>query len=125
MFEEHDIIHSYSRQQAIEDGVLVDVTRLAKEAGYNLPVAVTQTVWSKCIAVPPSVPDQDEQGRTWDVLHVLRHVIRKSRPGDRVVHFSVFVQNDKIKPREIKLKSICGPGDNAEPVITILLPHED
>ena len=32
-FEGFDLIHSYSRQQAIEDGVLVDVTATAREAG--------------------------------------------------------------------------------------------
>ncbi len=26
---------------------------------------------------------------------------------------------------EIKLKAVCGPGDEGEPVITIMLPGED
>lgn len=33
MFENADVIHSYTRKQAIEDGVLVDVTKVA---GYRL-----------------------------------------------------------------------------------------
>ena len=34
-----EVIHSYTRQQAIEDGVLVDVssTPEAKEAGFKAP----------------------------------------------------------------------------------------
>lgn len=39
------VIHSYSRAQAIEDGVLVDVSSMAKEAGFIWPVAVTAAVW--------------------------------------------------------------------------------
>jgi hypothetical protein len=29
------------------------------------------------------------------------------------------------KHEDIILKAICGPGDDAEPVITIMLPEED
>ena len=35
MFEPSDLIHSYTRAQAIADGVLVDVSDVAKEAGFN------------------------------------------------------------------------------------------
>ena len=34
-FEDFTLIHSYSRQQAIEDGVLVDVTEQARETGIS------------------------------------------------------------------------------------------
>ena len=34
------VIYAYTRAQAIEDGVLADVTETAKEAGFKLPVAV-------------------------------------------------------------------------------------
>jgi len=40
----NDIIFSYTRAQAIEDGVLVDVSELAREASFRYPVAVTQGV---------------------------------------------------------------------------------
>lgn len=35
IFTVEDIISTYSRAQAIEDGVLVDVTETAKEAGIK------------------------------------------------------------------------------------------
>ena len=35
------VISCYSRAQAIEDGVLVDVTNMAREAGFKWPVALT------------------------------------------------------------------------------------
>src|SRR3990172_13277670 len=38
------VIYSYSRADAINDGVLVDVSTLAKEAGIKYPVAVTARV---------------------------------------------------------------------------------
>ena len=44
-------ISIYTRAQAIEDGVLVDVSESAREAGFKFPVAVTRTVWD-CYVVP-------------------------------------------------------------------------
>ena len=57
-----DLIFSYTRAQAIEDGVLVDVTETAKEAGFRIPVALTQSVWAEYVAVPEGVEGQDEEG---------------------------------------------------------------
>ena len=34
-----EIIYAYTRAQAIEDGVLADVSEVAKEAGFRYPVA--------------------------------------------------------------------------------------
>ena len=39
-------ISAYTRAQAIEDGILVDVSDTAREAGFNIPVTVTRTVWN-------------------------------------------------------------------------------
>ena len=55
-----EVISSYSRAQAIEDGVLVDVSSVAREAGIKFPVAMTRTVWGKYVEVPEGVSCQDE-----------------------------------------------------------------
>ena len=41
MFENADLIHRYSRADALRDGVLVDVSATAREAGIRFPVALT------------------------------------------------------------------------------------
>ena len=41
-------ISVYTRRQAIDDGVLVDVTKWANEAGFKLPAVVTRAVWEDC-----------------------------------------------------------------------------
>ena len=33
------VISAYTRAQAIEDGILVDVSETAREAGFKIPVA--------------------------------------------------------------------------------------
>jgi hypothetical protein len=73
-----NIIHSYSRAQALDDGDLVDVTETAKEAGFKYPVALTRTVWNTYVEVPAGVEGQDEAGRLWDILFMLRLAARGS-----------------------------------------------
>ena len=48
-------ISAYTRAQAIEDGILVDVSDTAREAGFTIPVAVTRTVWSRLVALPRAI----------------------------------------------------------------------
>lgn len=119
-----EVISSYSRKQAIEDGVLIDVSLVAKEAGIKFPVALTQAVWGKYVEIPQGVTGQDIQGRLWDVLWMLKMGIYRSDGGD-TINFKVYVRNSAGRPRLETLKSICGPGDDAEPVITIMLLNED
>jgi hypothetical protein len=65
---------------------------------------------------------QDFAGRLWDVFWMLL-VAMKSHPGPTSkVQFAVLVHSRGL--RRVHLKSNCGPGDNAEPVITIMLPNE-
>jgi hypothetical protein len=54
-------------------------------------------------------------------LAIARHA------GGRVVPFALHVRNDNREgtPPRVRLKALSGPGDNGEPVITILLPDED
>jgi len=47
------VIYAYTRAQAIDDGVLVDASALAQEAGIRYPVAVTRGLWERHITVPP------------------------------------------------------------------------
>jgi hypothetical protein len=126
MFDDAEVIFSYSRRQAIADGVLIDVTAPAKESGIRFPVALTAAAaWAKCVAVPPGVECQDEAGRLWDVLTMFRLAARRSE-GDRLT-FAVHVRDDNRgrTPPLVRLKAVCGPGDDAAPVLTIMLPDED
>ena len=121
------VIFSYTRAQAIADGVLVDVSELAREAGFRFPVAVTAGVWAECVAVPEGVTGQDETGRLWDVLHLLRVAIAGQTASAERVDFAVHVRNDNREgdPPLVQLYALCGPGDDAEPVITVMRIGED
>lgn len=126
MNDEFELIHSYSRKQAVEDGVLTDVSEPAREAGIAIPVAVTAAVFQNYVRVPDGVTAQDEAGRLWDVLWMLRWAISRHREveGDTLL-FTVFVRNDDTEPKPVKLKAVVHPGDEGEPVVTVLMPDED
>lgn len=117
-----ETIYSYTRQQAIEDGVLADVSETAKEAGFKFPVAMTAAVFA--LVSDCSRQCQDLQGRLWDVMTMLRFYSKQSQGS--IINFQVLLNGkDSTRPKTRFLKAICGPGDNAEPVITIMFPNED
>jgi hypothetical protein len=127
VFSNDDIVHRYTRAQAIEDGVLIDVSAMAREAGIRYPVALTAAVWGRCVTVPPGVACQDEAGWLWDLVWLLRCAIRGNGGTGSEVRFGVHVRNDNRDrtPPLVRLKAVYGPGDKGEPVITAMLPDED
>src|SRR5262249_37382938 len=90
---------SYSRKEAIADGVLIDATETAREAGFRYPVALTSAAWAECVSVPDGVECQDEAGRLWDVLTMLRHATRGSGREESALYFDVLVLNDRTHPK--------------------------
>ena len=119
-----EVIFAYTRAEAIADGVLVDVTELAKEAGFKFPVALTSTVYEAFVRVPEGVSGQDETGRLWDILNMLRFGAARSK-GESEILFKLYVRNDNRKAKLVTLKSVCGPNDDASPCITVMMPDED
>jgi hypothetical protein len=77
--------------------------------------------------VPEGVEGQNETGRIWDILTMLRFAIRHSRTGADRLAVALYVRNDNHKPRLVKLIATCGAldMDDPQPAITILLPDED
>lgn len=118
------VIDAYSRKEALEDGVLWDVSTMASEAGFRFPVALTHAVREQCVTVPQGAIGQDESSRLWDILFLLAYTVR-TQSGGGIRYFSVFVQNGSRRPRAVKLKAVFHHGDEGEPVVTVMLPTED
>src|ERR1700684_699165 len=121
------VIYAYTRAQAVADGFQVEVTKTAQEAGICFPVFLTRTAFDAYVTVPPNVTGQDEAGRLWDIVWMLRFAIRKATPGQKRLPCALSVRNDTRAPRLIKLVAMCGPldMDAPEPAITIMMPDED
>jgi hypothetical protein len=113
MFENADLIHRYAHAEAIRDGVPIDVSATAREAGFKYPVVLTAAAWAQCVAVPPGVLCQDVTGRLWDVLMMLRFAARRQRSGAPELRFGAHMRNANRErtPPLMRLKAVCGPGD--------------
>lgn len=135
------VIYAYTRAQALADGVLVDVSNAAVEAGFKVPVALTRAAWDDCVEwndedTRRQTP-QNASGRLWDVLWMgyvaIASRLRVPESGRSQERFpALFYQLYRVprgghamRPRKVTLKMLSGPGDNGEHVITIMLPHED
>jgi hypothetical protein len=124
------IISGYSRAQAIADGVLVDVSAMAREAGFIVPVAMTSAAWADFVEWSDQDSSrqthQDETGRLWDVLWMSYLAARRAQGGTVAVQFYRVPRGGKGRmPRKTTLHMNIGPGDAAELVITLMLPGED
>ena len=121
------VLYSYSRKEAIADGVLVDVSAVApalvQNAGITLPVAMTSEVWAEYVEVPEGVIGQDWKGRLWDILYLFQLQARRAKASE--ILFQLYARNDNRRPRLVTLKAVCGPDDEGKPCVTIMTPSQD
>ena len=122
-----DLVYSYTRAQAVADGVQVEVTKTAQEAGIKFPMFLTRAVYEAYVTVPPDVTAQDEAGRLWDIVWMTRFAILRARPGVDRVPVALYVRNDNHRAKLVKLIATCGPLDidDPQPAITVMMPDED
>lgn len=138
-----EVIDRYTRSQAIEDGVLADVDDLfpglAREQGVIVPVGCTSELWDTWV-----VPDdwgrsfgQSERERMRDVLLMYYMAARRAPADESALLFNVcflrkqadiealgLEEGDDDYLAEITVKAVMGGGDNFEPTLTFMLPHE-
>jgi uncharacterized protein DUF6573 len=138
-------IFRYTRAQAVADGVLLDLTSatddkgqfLCQQAGFKVPVAITRAAWAKVIEAGGTWKSEGEgeilnlkggqllTGRLWDLLWLLRSACSQASNDDRV-HFQVRVDvNGDGRCELVRLWALCGPGEDAAPVITVMLEGEN
>jgi len=125
--EEDDLIDSYSRAQAIADGVLIDVTELAQTIGIRYPTAVTEALFQGYIKPPLAHEDsgQSVNGRLHDVLFLLVLSIKGAHRNTNEIHFKVAFLMDSMKTEVVAVWALVDGGDDGKPVITIMLEGED
>ena len=123
-----DVIFTYTRAQAIEDGVLVDanigdLAEVTRE-NYKWPVAMTASVFAmmeKAVNHPKWC--NDYKGVWHDICWMSKMNI--TRRFDESSHLFKVIITGLGRKRIHELKIVCGPGDDAEPVVTVMLPEED
>ena len=126
MDDNRNLIFSYTRAQAIEDGVLIDVTAQAKEAGFKIHTVVTDNLFHTYLAPPAGLEGEGQslEGRLHDLLFRTLIAAKASSSGDRAEFDVLFL----MKPGRwdtVHVLAIMGPGDHGEPVLTIMLPEDE
>lgn len=130
-WDDADIISIYTREQAVEDGFLVDVSELMKEAGLPIITDLTRTVWNKIEDIPASKSWQDVEGRCWDVVWMAQLAFRGycRRNIDQVVELPVYIYYKLImhvgRCTYITLKITLNKDHKGNDTLTISLPEED
>lgn len=127
-----ELAHSYTRKEAIADGVLVDLMDgelgvLVNQAGFKFPIAMTATAFKSFVELTPAAKraGHDMKGRLWDILTMFKLAIRQSKPGEQTLFFEFRAITDTHHPTRCKMKSVIGPDDGGAPCITLMLPEED
>lgn len=126
MFQPKDLICSYTRAQAIEDGLQVCVSdQFPRDTRmFNFPVYFTAGVWKLC---------QEKGVIVWDICYMAAKASRAKKNDSPIINYSVIVEGAKRKPdfldvtvpcyrllAEVGAKDI----DDPAPVITIMFPDE-
>jgi len=121
-----NVVYSYSREQAIADGVLVDVTEQAKAIGFKLHTVVTDHLFHGYVEVPEGLDGEGQSvtGRLHDLMVLALFTARKAVNTDRVT-FKVDFLMAPGRKETVEVIAHIGPGDHGEPVLTIMLPEDD
>lgn len=130
-FAGFEVISTYTREQALDDGTLVDAMvgdfADVSRQHYKWPIAMTSSVFVLMENTIRDCPWQDYAGIWHDILWMSK-MSPDRKQWDRGCIFTVLI-GDVGKRGERKctetLKIVSGPGDHGEPVLTVMLEHED
>ena len=125
MFTDEDIIYAYTWDDACDDGTFVNVSRLAKGAGFTLPVAITNNLY---VTHLEGKTDNDTDLRTNTLLMLLAiHIKGLKEQGkaatNRIVYHASFGSDEEgVTEVWVNIEARCPK--NPEPVMTIMLPSD-
>lgn len=131
MTDSDPVVIEYTLGQALDDGVLIDITDFAREWFRKVPVFMTRALWDRYIVAPEGVRTffETEKTRLIDVMNALHDAIWSNRhTSEDVLLFEPGLRMQP-KPAEkeaapMKAVATIGP-DGKCASITIMLPDED
>ena len=133
-WDDAEIISVYTRADAIRDGELVDVSAIASMRGFLMPLAMTRKVWDTIVEwMPEDTKRAGHMLNTTDrliyALDCVRLAIsthnRSGQNGQIVTVTLEYIPRGETAPTTATVNVDVGPGDDLEPVLTIMYPDED
>jgi hypothetical protein len=80
-----------TREEAIQTGLLIDVSPMAQSLGLPLPVGVTKPLWDLAITASHTIPDDQHESRLRDVLMALRLRLATTRTTLPLIEFPALL----------------------------------
>lgn len=135
LFGDTPIISQYTVQDGIADGTFVQLDRrLTESYGYRIPVVMTKAAWADTVEWTRDGDFQDEEGRAWDVLTILRRFALRLQNGPMTSHVMRIRNRSATSGRHSKAvtPSAClltfsaiAMDPSGQPCFMITLPGED
>jgi hypothetical protein len=114
-----------NRDEAIQAGILIDVTPVAHEVGLRLPVGISKPLWEIGITASHQITDEDFDRRVRDVLMALRLHLETSEITSPWIKFPALLSfPPDTAPQVCSLYAVAHKDPATPYSITLLLPHE-
>lgn len=120
-------VHTYTRAQALADGVLKNASCFATRVGFKHHLAMTSAVWDDCVRWNKDIElvEQSDTQRLWDLLRAAHKEFSCSSNKSHLSFKLLRVPPGGNCLSLVDLILHVGPGDDGESAITIMKPGED
>ncbi len=116
---------SENRQQAIQAGILIDVTADAQKLGLTFPVTITKPLWEVGIAPLSTMSEEDKSARVRDVLMAFRLRLAGQTTLSPLIDFpAMLAMPPGAVPQPVPLFALIQPDEENRAMATLLLPNE-
>ena len=113
------------RREAIEAGLLIDVTRMAKRIGFNIAVGITKSLWDRNIKESADVSTEDRSTRIRDMLLAVRlRLASLDSPTPWVEVPVLFPSSGKQDPQIFPIYALFHKDPIASDCLTLIHPKE-
>lgn len=114
-----------NRQEAIEAGILVDVSSIAEQVGLRLSVGISKPLWELGITASHQLADEECHTRVRDVLLALRlHVEQAEITAPWIKFPALLALPPEAQPQVCTLVAIAHKDSSAPYALTVMLPEE-
>jgi hypothetical protein len=114
-----------NRREAIEAGILVDVSPIAEQVGLRLSVGISKPLWELGITASHQLADEDCHTRVRDVLLALRlHVEQAEITAPWIKFPALLALPPETQPQICTLVAIAHKDSTAPYALTVMLPEE-
>jgi hypothetical protein len=113
------------REEAIQAGLLIDVTPTALQLGITFPVTITRPLWEVGIVTNQPLPEEDQTSRLRDILMAFLLRLASLTTVSPLLDFPVLLAFPPSRvPQPVPLFAIIQPDPTHQANVMLLLPNE-